>query len=222
MALSEENGEAPEIAPVRTGELSWPTLGTVAELPDVIDEHAIDRVVIAPGSRRSRRATRPDPRGQGAGGEGQHRAAPVRGRRLVGRVRRRRGADAARRPRLRPLALVGAAQAGVRLHCSRSAARDARSVLRSRSPWPSSSPPRPCVLPPAAHRPARPRRSRCSSSARWSTDAEELKAVAARRNEARGAVQDRRRSADHARRAPAAPHVARRAPAARQRAARAR
>ena len=132
----------------------------------------------APG-RRGRCSTRP--RGEGARRARERAAADVRGRRLVGRVRRPRRHDAARRAPLRPHAAPRACSSAAstcvgsafgllaaRAAAGRDRARDQARLARARC----SSARRASA--------ATARRSRCSSSARWSTDAEQLKARALR------------------------------------------
>ena len=191
-------------------------------LATFVDRDDVHRVVIAPGASRPGRRPRPRPGGQGARAAGQPAAADVRGRRLVGRVRRRRRHHAARRPPLRPDALVVArASAPSTSSAPTLGARPARAAAASciAARDPARQPAGPCSSARRASA-ATAAASRCSSSARWSPARTRRKAELLHRNEADGPVQDRRRPADHPRRAAPAPHVARRASAAVQRPAR--
>ncbi len=150
--------DALELArPRPAGSLAAPLLGSVQQLPDVVADHMIHRVIIAPGSEESDELLDLIRAAKVLGVKVSIVPRPVRGRRLVGRVRRRaRGWRCSACGRYGLSASSALLKRAFDVVCSRASARRAHPAVRGRRAGHQADLAGPRVLPSAAHRPARP------------------------------------------------------------------
>ena len=128
-----------------------PVIGALSDLDAIVAGERVDRVIVAFSRARHNDFLRVVRACADSGVQGQHRAAPVRGRELAGARRRRRGHPAARRRQRRAQPLQHGRQAGVRPRRRRPALHPGAAVHGHRRGHHQARLARPGVLPAGAH-----------------------------------------------------------------------